>query len=83
MDKKFPREFSDNELKDKINSYGDFPIGHMGNEALRSVAYYTKAMLGAVELQGRQNGRMAIGSLIIAILALIVSIGSLVISLMN
>lgn len=62
-------DFSDQELKQKILEYADHPI----ESNLLSVSRYTKGMLGLVELQGRQNNRLAKLSLIVTILALFVS----------
>ena len=68
MNKKYPREYSDEELEDLINQYASKSVDGIDN-----IPCFMKASLGLVELQGRQNGRIAWISLAISLLALIIS----------
>lgn len=67
--KAYPRAYSDKELENLINKLGEMSPNNPG----LAPAYFSKANLGLIELQGRQNGRIAYMSLFVAISALAVS----------
>lgn len=71
MSKRYPRDFSDQELKDKIYSYADYPVG--GNNE-KATSNYTKAIIGLVELQGRESRKVTVLSFFISITALLVTV---------
>lgn len=66
MTKVYPRDFPNDELKAKINEYAD----HQVDSSTLSLSKYMKAMVGLVELQGRENRRLTTLSLFIAGLSL-------------
>lgn len=69
MPQKYPVDFNIKDLKDKIIEYADHPI----EGSILSIAKFTKAMIGLIELQGRENKKITKWTLGIASLALIVS----------
>ena len=68
--KDYPRGYSDKELGDLIDRYGDLSV----DNATFGPAYFSKATLGLIELHSRQNSRIAYLTLSVAAIALIVSI---------
>jgi len=72
--KSYPRDFTSKELNDAISKLANMPL----TDSALSTSLYVRAMIGLVELQGRQNDKMAKLSLVVAGLALIVAILSYV-----
>jgi hypothetical protein len=66
--KAYPRDYSDKELKDKIDHYGDKVVNEPDN-----LNYFTKATLGLAELNGRISTRIGIVSVITGITAVIIA----------
>ena len=65
----FPRSYSTQNLKDEVDRLGNMSP----NNPMLGPGYFAKASLGLIELQGRENRKIARVTLGIALLALSVS----------
>lgn len=65
----YPRDYSDEELEDLIDKYGDFNVSN----PFLGPSHFTKASLGLTELQRRSASRLGKWSLSFSIAAVIIS----------
>lgn len=71
--KPYPRGYPERELQEEVDKLGNLNPDKAGF----GPSYFSKALLGLIELQGRENKFIARLSLLIALLALVVALSQM------